>query len=114
MANRGDVLVARRRLGFGSDGTREHFVVLSATAFGHSMDRVLVAPLDERLVLYDSDPLVVPVSAKEAGTSSAQVALPAFLSSVSLDRFDIEPSGHVRPTTLSKLDRNLRILLDLK
>ncbi len=114
MASRGDVLVARRRLGFGSDGTREHFVVLSATALGQSMDRVLVAPVDERLHLYDGDPLVAPLSAKEVGTNSPQVVLPAFLTSVSLDRFDVETAGHVRLSTLSKLDRILRILLDLK
>jgi hypothetical protein len=64
--------------------------------------------------LYDGDPLVVPLSAKEAGTNSPQVVLPTFLSSVSLDPFDVEVAGHVRLTTLSKLDRILRILLDLK
>jgi hypothetical protein len=62
VAKRGDVLVARRKLGFGAEGKAEHFVVLQSEEL-RGLDTVVVAPLDADGPLYEGDPLVAEVDA---------------------------------------------------
>ncbi len=113
MALRGDVLVARRRLGFGAEGRRELFVVLQADAVATALGTSIVAPLDDVLDVYDGDPLVTRVSAKEAGAPRPQVVLPQYLTSASLDRFDASCTGRLRPASLRAVDCTLATLLAL-
>ena len=112
VAERGDVLAAKRRLGFAADGRREHFVVLQSDAF--TIDTVVVAPLDHADPIYDDDPLVVEVTAREAGTKSPQVVLVAHLRSVLVDRFDAGVVGKLRRASLMRAEDAIVRLLDLQ
>ena len=111
-ASRGDVLVARRRLGFGADGSREHFVVVQADLLT-DLETVLVAPLDRDAPMYRDDPLIVNVPAREAGTSGPQVVLPHLVTSALLDKFEAARSGRLSPRTMQGVDRALRTALNL-
>ena len=113
MARRGDVLAVKRRLGFGSEGRVEHFVVLQADVVQAALDTTIVVPLDDDLPLYEGDPLVVSVSAKEAGTRRGQVALVAHVLSVRIDRFEPTPVGKLKLVTLRSLEASARVILDL-
>jgi mRNA-degrading endonuclease toxin of MazEF toxin-antitoxin module len=110
VAERGDVLVARRRLGFGAEGQREHFVVLQA-ALLTDLDTTIVAPLDDDAAMYKKDPLVVAVTAKEAGTRRPQVVLVHLLTSALLDRFEPSVAGRLTGRTMAKVDRVLQTVL---
>ncbi len=111
MAERGDVLAVRRRLGFASEGKREHFVVLQSTAF--SLETVIVAPLDDDGSLYEDDPLTVEITAKEAATRSAQVVLVAHLTSVLLERFEPGVVSRLRRASMLRVEDALVKLFDL-
>ena len=110
---RGDVLVVRRRLGFGGSGRREHFVVLQSDMLQRDLDTVVVAPMDDALPLYASDPLVVHVSKREAGTAARQVVLVSHLSSVLRERFEPMRAGRLRASSMSDIGRLVAILLEL-
>ncbi len=112
MAKRGVVLVVPRRLGFGADGRREHFVVLQSDLL-QGLDTVVVAPLDQAAAMYDGDPLVVPLTPKESGTKAAQVALVYLLSAVPVARFEEAAVGRVSARTLARLGEATRTVLDL-
>jgi mRNA-degrading endonuclease toxin of MazEF toxin-antitoxin module len=114
VAKRADVLVVRRRLGFGADARREHFVVLQSDLFHGELDTVIVVPLDEDAPMYDGDPLVVRVTPKEAGTKTTHVVLVAHLTSVLLDRFDSGTVGRLRPASMLQVERIAAILLSLR
>lgn len=113
MARRGDVLVARRRIGVGAGDTRERFVVLSSERFSAALDTLFVAPLDRAVAAYDDFPGVVRLTATEAGLSHEQVIVVSATSSVTHDRFDPDPVGRLRPATLAAVARLLRLLFDL-
>jgi mRNA-degrading endonuclease toxin of MazEF toxin-antitoxin module len=110
VASQGEVLVSRRKLGFASPGTSERFIVMQASAFS-SLETVLVVPIDEKLALYDNDPLVVAIPPQELG--SKLVALPSFLTAVSLRRFEAKPVGDVSAKTLLEIHRRIEMLLAL-
>lgn len=110
---RGDVLVVRRRIGFGIGDRREHFVVLQSDVLPNDLETVVVAPLDDDLPLYVIDPLVVRVSRREAGTSTPQVVLVSHLTSVLRDRFDPVRVGRLRTASMKDVDRLVMILLEL-
>jgi mRNA-degrading endonuclease toxin of MazEF toxin-antitoxin module len=112
VASRGDVLVARRKLGFGAEGRREHFVVVQSNLLS-GLDTLVVAPLDEDGPLYRGDPLLVSVPAREAGTKQAQVLLVHLLASVGIDRFDASPAGRLSARSLERVDDVLRTVLQL-
>lgn len=112
VADRRDVLIARRRLGFGVDARREHFVVVQSD-LASDLDTVVVIPLDEDAPMYRGDPLVVSVSAKEAGTSKPQVALTYLLRAMPRETFDASPGGRVVPRTMRAIDTALRALLEI-
>lgn len=110
---RGDVLVVRRRLGFGVGDRREHFVVLQSDMLQRDLDTIVVAPLDDDLPLYTRDPLVVRVSRKEAGSSAPQVVLVSHLMSVLRERFDAMRVGRLRAASMRDVERLVTILLEL-
>ena len=111
MAKRGDVLTVRRRLGFASEGRREHFVVLQSDSF--ALETVVVAPLDDYGKLYDGDPFAIEITAKEAGTRGGQVLLVAHLTSVLLERFEPGVVGRLRRASLMRLEDALVRLFEL-
>ncbi len=112
MAKRAEVLVARRRLGFGAAGTREYFVVLQSDILA-SIETVVVAPLDDDGPMYEDDPLAVHVSAKEAGTKRAQVVLVHLLTAASLEKFEPSPAGHLFARSIAQVESILRTVLHL-
>ena len=112
MAKRGDVLVARRRLGFGSDGRREHFVVVQSDLLA-GIETAVVAPLDDEAPMYEEDPLAVHVPAKEAGTKSPQVVLVHLLVAASLSKFEPAQTGRLSAKSMAQLDDALRTVLHL-
>ena len=111
MAERGDVLAVRRRLGFASEGRREHFIALRCDAF--ALETIVVAPLDDAGRLYTNDPLAIEITAKEAGTRAAQVVLVAHLTSVMLDKFEPGVVGRLRRASLLRVEDALVKLFDL-
>ncbi len=113
MARRGEVLVLRRRIGFGAGESRERFVVLSSERFASALETLFVAPLDRALASYDGYPGVVRVTGPEAGGSGDHVLVVSATSSVARDRFDADSVGRLRPATLAAASRILRLLLDL-
>lgn len=112
MAKRAEVLVARRRLGFGREGRSEHFVVLQSDLLA-GIETALVAPLDDDDLMYKDDPLVVRVPGKEAGTKPAQVVLVHLLAAVSLEKFEPDPAGRLSAKSIRRVDEVLRAVLDL-
>jgi mRNA-degrading endonuclease toxin of MazEF toxin-antitoxin module len=112
VAKRGEVLVARRRLGFGAEGGREHFVVLQSDLLA-GLETIVVAPLDDDGPVYADDPLTVPVPAREAGTRRAQVLLAHLLTSVQLDRFDAAAVGRLSSRTMARVDDVVCTVLQL-
>lgn len=112
MAKRGEVLVARRRLGFGAEGRREHFAVLQSDLLA-GLETVVVAPLDDDAPVYRGDPLALPVPAREAGTRRPQVLLAHLLTSVLVDRFDAATVGKLSSRTMASVDDALRRVLQL-
>jgi mRNA-degrading endonuclease toxin of MazEF toxin-antitoxin module len=112
VARRGDVVVALRKLGFGSGGRREHFVVLQSDLLA-GLDTVIVAPLDADAPMYKTDPLAVRISAAEAGTARPHVALVHLQGAARLDRFEAATVGRLSPKSLAAVDRLLRTVLGL-
>jgi mRNA-degrading endonuclease toxin of MazEF toxin-antitoxin module len=110
MARRADVLIARRRLGFGAEGRREHFVVLQSDLLT-GLETLIVAPLDDDAPLYQGDPLAVSVPGREVGTRSAQVVLVHLLTSVLAEKFDAATAGRLSPKTMARVDDVLRTVL---
>lgn len=112
MAKRGEVLVARRKLGFGAEGKVEHFAVLQSDHL-RNLDTVMVAPLDIDGPLYEGDPLVVRISPKEAGTKQPHVVLVHLLSATLLDRFEAARVGRLSAASMAKVDVLLRLALNV-
>jgi hypothetical protein len=112
VARRGDVLVAVRKLGFGAGGRRERFVVVQSDLLA-GIDTLAVAPLDEDGPIYRQDPLVVRVSAAEAGAGRPHVVLAHLLAAVRLDRFEREAGGRLFGKTMAAVDQLLRRVLQL-
>jgi mRNA-degrading endonuclease toxin of MazEF toxin-antitoxin module len=112
MAKRADVLVVRRKLGFGSAGRREHFVVVQSDILS-GIDTVVVAPLDDDAPMYGEDPLAIHVSAKEAGTKVGQVVLAHLLAAAPLEKFEAEVAGRLSPGSMTEVEEALRTILSL-
>jgi hypothetical protein len=112
VARRGDVLIARRKLGFGGQGLPEQFVVLQSDRL-RSLETVLVAPLDLDGPLYEADPLVCRVSAKEVGAKRPHVVLPYMTSAVLLERFEAAPAGRLTAASMNAVEAVLRLALEL-
>jgi mRNA-degrading endonuclease toxin of MazEF toxin-antitoxin module len=112
VAKRADVLVARRRLGFGNDGRREHFVVVQSDLLA-GIDTAVVAPLDDDAPMYEDDPLAVHVTAKEAGTKTSQVVLAHLFLAASLSKFEPTSVGRLSARSIAQVEERLRAILDL-
>lgn len=110
---RGDVLVVRRRIGFGDTNRREHFVVLQSDMLQKDLDTIVVAPLDDDLPMYATDPLAVHVTRRESGAPAAQVVLVSHLTSVLRERFDSGRVGRLRSSSMRDIERLIGILLEL-
>lgn len=113
MAERGDVLQLRTRLGFGAAGPAERVVVVQATALNSALPTTLVVPLDLLADPYLEMDLLARIPAAEAGTRQDQVAIANYIRFVPTDRFEPGRVGKLRDETLSELDEKLRLILDL-
>jgi mRNA-degrading endonuclease toxin of MazEF toxin-antitoxin module len=112
MAERGDVLRVKRRLGFGSERSGERVVVIQADPLNSALPTTLVVPLDtDRNSVPPS--LAVRVSAGEAGAEQEHVAIPTQLQVALLDRLAPGRVGRLRASTLARLDEKLRLVLAL-
>lgn len=112
MAERGDVLALKRRLGFGSDGAGERVVVVQATPLCAALPTLVVVPLAADRVFKQSS-LSVRVPAAECGATGEHYALPSELRAVIADRFAPGRVARLKPRTLAELEHKLRLVLDL-
>ncbi len=110
MARRGEVLVSRRKLGFAAEGKAEHFVVVQSDPL-RDLETVIVAPLDADGPLYDDDPLVVHVTAKEAGAKGPHVVLVHLLAATLRERFEPAHAGRLTTASMVLVDDRLRLAL---
>src|SRR5690348_16111538 len=107
MAERGDVLVLRTRLGFGAEGAAERVVVLQATALNSPLPTTLVVPLALLADPYLDMDLLAHIPAAEAGTYKDQVAIASHIRFVPTDRFEPGRVGKLTDETLAELDEKL-------
>ena len=113
MADRGDVLRLKRRLGFAAKGEAESVIVVQANPLNSVLSTLLIVPLDPSVGAYANHPAVLRVTREEAGSREDHVAVPWRLRAVSGDAFAPGPVGRLRPATLRSLDQLLKLVLDL-
>jgi mRNA-degrading endonuclease toxin of MazEF toxin-antitoxin module len=113
VADRGEVLRLKRRLGFAAQGEAESVVVVQANPLNAVLATLLVVPLDPAVGAYGNHPAVLRVSREEAGSRVEHVAVPWRLRAVSADSFLPGPVGRLRPRTLQALEDLLKLVLDL-
>lgn len=113
MAARGEVVVAKRRLGFGASGSTERFVVVQSDALNEVLETTLVVPLDAAFAYYAGYPGAVRVTAAEAGTAKEHVAIVTALAAVDVSRFESAPVASLDAATLAEVDRMLAVVLEL-
>jgi mRNA-degrading endonuclease toxin of MazEF toxin-antitoxin module len=114
MADRGDVLRLKRRLGFGAKGEAEAVIVVQATPLNVVLPTLLVVPLDPTVGAYGHHPAVLRISREETGSSAEHVVVPWRLRAIGADALAPGPVGRLRPATLSALDDLLRLVLALR
>jgi mRNA-degrading endonuclease toxin of MazEF toxin-antitoxin module len=112
MAERGDVLRVKRRLGFGAERGGELVIVVQASPLSSVLPTTIVVPLDASAKAAHPS-LTVRVSAKEVGGSAEQYALASQLQVTLLDRLAPGRVGRLAPKTLRLLDDKLRLVLEL-
>ncbi|MBI3071642.1 MAG: type II toxin-antitoxin system PemK/MazF family toxin [Deltaproteobacteria bacterium] len=113
VAERGDVMVRKRRLGFGASGRADRVVVVQPACLNAVLPTTVVVPLEVGRSSYGVQSRDVPVSAAEAGADRAHIAIVTLVSSASLDRLEPGAVGRLSAFTLAKIDRVLRIVLGL-
>jgi mRNA-degrading endonuclease toxin of MazEF toxin-antitoxin module len=113
VAERGDVLRLRTRVGFGSDDEGSRVVVVQSSDLNAVLPTTVVIPLDAPTDADLRSPVVVQVAALEAGTAQDVVAYPTHLRVVPLDRFFPGRVGRLGVRTLAILRAKLRLVLDL-
>ncbi|MBI2894824.1 MAG: type II toxin-antitoxin system PemK/MazF family toxin [Deltaproteobacteria bacterium] len=113
MADRGDVLRLKRRLGFGARGEGESVLVVQEDELGRVLPTILVVPLDPAIAAHGGRPIAVRVSAQEAGASVDQVALVHQVRPVAKTALAPGVVGTVLPRTMAAIDRALRYVLSL-
>ncbi len=113
MADRGETLRLKRRLGFAPKGEAESVVVVQANLLNAVLPTLLVVPLDPAVDFYANHPAVIRVSREEAGSKAEQVAVAWRLRAISADSLSPGPVGRLRPKTLRALDDLLKLVLDL-
>ncbi len=105
--------MSKRRLGFGADNRTEHFVVVQSDRL-RTLVTVVVAPLDVDGPLYEGDPLVMRVTAREAGAKHPHVVLPYMVTAALLDRFEAAPAGKLSAASMTAVDDLLCLALELR
>ena len=113
MARRGDVLVAKRRLGFAVKGEEERFVVIQDDDVGRYTPTTIAVVLDVAAAVHDGSPFAVAVTPAEAGSRVPHLALANHVATIPLDRFQPGAVGRLDPATLAQLDSVLRVVLAL-
>jgi mRNA-degrading endonuclease toxin of MazEF toxin-antitoxin module len=113
MADRGDVLRLKRRLGFGAKGEAEAVVVVQADRLNDVLPTLVVVPLDPAVDAYARG-LVLRISREEAGSQAEHVAVPWRIRAIGADALAPGPVGRLRGETLRALDDLLRLVLDLE
>ena len=113
MADRGEVLRLKRRLGFAAKGEAESVVVVQADPLNAILPTLLVVPLDPAVGSYGNHPAVLRVSREEAGSRVEHVAVPWRLRAISADSLAPGPVGRLHADTLGALDDLLKLVLDL-
>jgi hypothetical protein len=113
MADRGDVMRLKRRLGFSARGEAESVIVVQATALNAALPTLLVVPLDPAIGAYTDNPAVLRVTRQELGSTVDHVAIPWNMRAVSADAFAPGPAGRLKPASLAALDDLVRLVLGL-
>ena len=113
MADRGDVLRLKRRLGFGAKGEADSVVVVQASGLNAVLPTLLVVPLDSAIGAYSRVPAILRVSREEAGSQVDQVAVPWRLRAISADSLAPGAVGRLRSDTMRALEDLLKLVLDL-
>ena len=113
MPERGEVLRLKRRLGFAAKGEAEAVVVVQADPLNAVLDTLLVVPLDPAVDFYSHHPVVLRVSAAEAGSRVEHAAVPWRLQAIRADALSPGPVGRLRAETLRALDDLLKLVLGL-
>ena len=113
MAERGEVLRLKRRLGFSAKGEADAIVVVQANGLNAILPTLLVVPLDAAVGAYSGSSVVVRVSREETGSHVEHVAVPWSLRFISADSLAPGPVGRLRPDTLRALEESIRLVLDL-
>ncbi len=113
MIERGDVVSARRRIGFDVPVDDERFVVLEDDHLVASLPTVIVVPLDLWSVRDVDDPLSLRITKREAGTKHDMAARLTLLGARVADKLSLHPSGRLSPSTLAELDERMRRVLGL-
>jgi mRNA-degrading endonuclease toxin of MazEF toxin-antitoxin module len=103
----------KTRLGFAPRGEEDSVVVVQADGLNAVLPSLVVVPLDSAVQLYASHPAAVLVPAREAGSRVDHVAVVPQVGVVLADRFSGGAVGRLSAQTLSKLDRVLRLVLEL-
>jgi mRNA-degrading endonuclease toxin of MazEF toxin-antitoxin module len=112
MADRGDVLRLKRKLGFGKERAGERVVVVQATPLNAALPTTVVVPLDANPKSAPAQ-LTVKVSAHEAGADQDFFAILSHVQVTLLDRLAPGRVGRLRPSTLLRVEEKLRLVLDL-
>ena len=113
MAERGDVLRLKRRLGFGAKGEAESVVVVQASPLNAILPTVIIVPLDPSVGAFAAQTGVLRVSRQEVGSTVDHVAVPWRLRAIAADALTPGPVGRLRPSTLGALDERLKLVLGL-
>jgi mRNA-degrading endonuclease toxin of MazEF toxin-antitoxin module len=113
MADRGEVLHLKRRLGFAPKGEADAVVVVQSNPLNAILATLIVVPLDAAVGAYAGVSLAVRVSKEEAGSRVDHVAVPWSLRYISGDALAPGPVGRLRPDTLRALEQSIRLVLDL-
>jgi len=113
MADRGDVLRLKRRLGFSAKGEAESVIVVQATPLNAVLPTLLVVPLDPAVGAFAGHPAVLRVTREEIGSAVDHVAIPWRLRAIAADAFAPGPTGRLKPGRLAALDDLLMLVLGL-
>jgi mRNA-degrading endonuclease toxin of MazEF toxin-antitoxin module len=114
MADRGDVLRLKRRLGFGAKGEAESVIVVQATPLNAVLPTLLVVPLDPATGAYAEHPAALRISRQETGSNVDQMAVPWRLHALAANALAPGPVGRLQPGTLASLDDLLKLVLGLR
>jgi hypothetical protein len=113
MLERGDVVAARRRIGFDVPADDERFVVFQDDHLVATLPTVIVIPLDVWSARDVEDPLSLRVTRREAGTKHDMAARLPLLGARVADKLALHPTGRLAPSTLAELEERMRRVLGM-